>query len=103
MIYQVILLLRRRSVTFQEEKTQANVLMFLFHENGIFTSGPERNNGQRGLYVSKVTLGKVHAGKLLSQVTCWFGSIKFSLSLLLQWPGVNACTYSAVSPSLPAK
>lgn len=75
MMCQVILLLRRCSVTFREEKAQANIRMFLSNENGIFTSEPEKNNGQRGLYVSKVTLGKVHAGKLLSQVTCWLGTM----------------------------
>lgn len=99
-MYQVILLLRRHSVIFQKEKARANILMFLFYENGIFTSGLEKNNGQRELYVSNFR--KSPFCKLLSQVTCWLGTV-FSLSPLLQWPAINACTYSAVSPSLPAK
>lgn len=74
--------------------------MFLFNENEIFTSGPEKNSGQRELYVSNFR--KSPCCKLLNWVNCWLGTV-FSLSPLLQWPAINACTYSAVSPSLPAK
>lgn len=56
---------------------------------------------KRRLCVSKATLGKVYAGKLLSQVACWLGTM-FLLSHVLQKPNVTVCTYSAVSPFSPA-
>lgn len=75
-MYQVVL----QGVTFQEEKAKANILRFLFNENGTFTSRPEKNNGQRTL------CDQSHFRKS----PCWHGD-------LLVWHHVFLKPFAAVA------